>query len=294
MPSHVETLLTTLGIAAEDATKIIGLSEEDQKNFDAAPYAEKVKSNYQTQFQNDPNFFSDITIEKLPPDIIKKMESGQYARATNVAKEKIAKALGFTADEIKDLAGEDFKSLDFYIPALAEKYTKSKAGDKEIQSQLIEARKKLEGFDGYEERIKGQYETESNAKVSSAIFNAALIGELSAIQGLKIPAGDIAKAANDILQSKYGFERVGDFSIELRQKANPTMKVLKENSSHELTLKDALNEIAVERGWVEKEVDNGIGHGKMKIVPKDGELSMIPPHLQDKISRKIAAAANGQ
>lgn len=292
MPSHVETLLTTLGIAAEDATKIIGLSEEDQKNFDAAPYAEKVKSNYQTQFQNDPNFFSDITIEKLPPDIIKKMESGQYARATNVAKEKIAKALGFTADEIKDLAGEDFKSLDFYIPALAEKYTKSKAGDKEIQSQLIEARKKLEGFDGYEERIKGQYETESNAKVSSAIFNAALIGELSAIQGLKIPAGDIAKAANDILQSKYGFERVGDFSIELRQKANPTMKVLKENSSHELTLKDALNDIAVERGWVEKEQESGAGSGKFKVEPNEkGVLTMIPPHLQDKISKKIASAA---
>lgn len=291
MPSHVETLLTSLGIPAEDATKIISLSEEDQKTFDAAPYAEKVKGNYQTQFQNDPNFFSDITIEKLPPDIVKKMESGQYARATNVAKEKIAKALGFTADEIKDLAGEDFKSLDFYIPALAEKYTKSKAGDKEIQAQLIEARKKLEGFDGYEERIKGQYETESNAKVSSAIFNAALIGELSAIHGLKIPAGDIAKAANDILQSKYGFERVGDFSIELRQKANPTMKVLKENSSHELTLKDALNDIAVERGWVEKEQESGAGSGKFKVEPNEkGVLTMIPPHLQDKISKKIASA----
>lgn len=291
MPSHVETLLTSLGLPAEDATKIISLPEADQATFDSKPYAEKVRANYQTQFKNDPEFFSGITIENLPPAVKKTLESGQYARATNVTKAALAKSLGFTSEEIKDLEAEDFKALDFYVPAIVDKWTKNKSGDKELQAQLIEARKKLEGFDGIEEKFRTKYEGESNQKISAAIFNAALIGELSAIPGLKIAAADIAKTANDLLQSKYGFERVGDYSVELRQKANPAMKVLKEGSSKELTLKDALLDIATERGWIEEKQD-GSGSGRHKIeTGKDGALHMLPPHLQDKVSKKIAAEA---
>lgn len=294
MPNHIETLLTTIGIPAEDATKIVGLPETDQPNFDANPYVEKVKANYTTQLQNDPAFFNDITLEKLPADIKKKLESGQYARATNVVKEKLAKALGFTEEEIKDLATDDFKSLDFYVPALAEKYAKSKAGDKQLQNDLIEARKKLEGYEGFEEKIKTQYQTDSDKKVTSAIFNAALIGELSSLPGLKIKASTLAREANEILNSKYAFERVGDYSVELRQKANPTMKVLKENSPHELSLREAVSEIAEKEGWIEKKQEGGSGSGTFQVQPgRDGTLSMIPPHLQDKISKKIAQQQQG-
>lgn len=70
MPNPVETLLTSIGLPAEDATRILALTEEEQATFDAAPYTEKVKTNYQTQLQNDPAFFTDITLEKLPPDIV--------------------------------------------------------------------------------------------------------------------------------------------------------------------------------------------------------------------------------
>lgn len=294
MPSHVETFLTSLGLPAEDATKIISIPEADQAAFDSKPYAEKVRANYQTQFKNDPEFFSGITIENLPPAVKKTLESGQYARATNVAKEKLAKALGFTEEEIKEFATEDFKSLDFFVPALADKYAKTKAGDKELQAQLIEARKKAEQFGPeYEQRIKSEYEGKANQTVATAIFNASLIGELSSIQGLKISAADIAKTANEILQSKYAFERVGDYSIELRQKENPAMKVLKEGSSKELTLKEALQDIATERGWIEKESGDGKGNGIIQHIAPNGKggLTMVPPHLQDKISKKIAAEA---
>jgi hypothetical protein len=293
MPKHIVDLLTTLGVPAEDAAKIDTLPEAEQATFDAKPYAEKVKGNYETQFKNDPNFFNNITVENLPPTVKKAIESGQYARATNEAKGKIAKALGFTADEIKDLESDDYKALDFYIPAITEKWTKTKAGDKETQAQLIEARKQLEKYGpDYEKGIETKYQTQAEQKVTAAIFNAALIGELSAIPGLKIPAGDIAATANQILQSKYGFERVGDYSVELRQKANPQMKVLKTGSSQELTLKEALAEIATERGWVEKEEkDKGKGSGKINVTPgADGTLKMVvAPHLQDKLAKKIAA-----
>lgn len=288
MPNHVETLLTSLGVSAEDAANIIALPEADQ--FDSKKYTDQVKSNYQTQLQNDPAFFNDMTIDKLPPEIKKRIESSQYGRAAAIVRDKFLKGLGMKEEDLADLTEEQKEKLEQYIPAVTDKYAKTKAGDKQLQQDLIEARKKLEGFEGYEERITGEANTKAEAKVTAAIFNSALIGELSSISGLKISASDIAKTANDILQSKYSFERVGDYSVELRQKANPTMKVLKNGSSQELTLKEALIEIATERGWVEKESEGSKGSGTVKIEPnKNGVLNMVPPHLQDKISKKIAA-----
>lgn len=292
MPSHVETLLTTLGIPAEDASKIISLPEAEQATFDSKPYAEKVRTNYQTQFQNDPAFFSDMTIEKLPPDVKKRIEGSQFARAANIARDRLLKGLGFTEADYADFTDEQKKEIDLFVPAIVDKYTKTKAGDKQMQADLQEARRKLEAFGPeYEAGIKTKYETEANQKITAAIFNANLIGELSAIPGLKIAASDISKTASDLLQSKYGFELIGS-TVELRQKANPALKVLKEGSSKELTLKEALSDIATERGWIEKEAGEGKGSGKVTIAPNGkGELAMVPPHLQDKISNKIKAEA---
>src|SRR6187399_18531 len=291
MPKHIQDILIAAGIPAEDAQKIDSLPEADQATFDSKPYMDKVKESYKTQFQNDPEFFTDLTLEKLPPAVKKKVESAQYGRAANVMRDKFLKGLGMSDADIADLTDEQREKLEQFIPAVTEKYAKTKAGDKQLQQDLIEARKKLEGYDGYEDKIKVKYETESNQKIAAAIFRANLIGELSRIPGLKISASDIAKTADEIVNSKYAFERVGDFGVELRQKANPQMKVLKDNSSHELTLSEALLEIAKERKWVEEEQEQKKGGGTIKITPdKNGALSMVPPHLQDRISSKIGAA----
>lgn len=292
MLKHVETILTSAGITPEDIKAIDAVSEEDQATFDARPYAEKVRANYQTQFKNDPEFFSGITLENLPPAVKKQVENAGFGRASKIVTDKFLKGIGMTEADYVDLPQETKEKIELLIPAIAERYTKTKTGDKEIQNQLIEARKRLESFDGYEDKIKTQYETEANGKIAGAIFNANLIGALSEIPGLKIAASDIAKTANDILQQKFAFERVGDFSVELRQKANPTMKVLKDGSSHELTLKEALADIATERGWVEKASGDTKGSGVTKVIPgNDGNLHMVAPHLRDKISQKIAAEA---
>jgi len=291
MPKHIQDILIAAGIPAEDAEKIDSLPEADQATFDSKPYMDKVKESYKTQFQNDPEFFTDLTLEKLPPAVKKKVESAQYGRAANVMRDKFLKGLGMSDADIADLTDEQREKLEQFIPAVTEKYAKTKAGDKQLQQDLIEARKKLEGYDGYEDKIKVKYETESNQKIAAAIFRANLIGELSRIPGLKISASDIAKTADEIVNSKYAFERVGDFGVELRQKANPQMKVLKDNSSHELTLSEALLEIAKERKWVEEKTEPGKGSGVVTVAPgKNGALSMVPPHLQDRISSKIGAA----
>lgn len=291
MPSAVETFLTSIGMPAEDITKITSVPEDQVDKFDAKPFVEKVKTNYTKQLQNDPAFFNDLTLEKLPTEVVKKIESSQFQRSANIMKGKLMKGLGMTDADLADLTDEEKEKLEAYVTAVANKFTKTKAGDKQLQADLIEARKKLESFDGIEEKIKTKYETESGQKINSAIFNAVMLGELSSIPGLKIAASDIAKTANDILQSKYGFERVGDYSIELRNKTNPAMKVLKDGTSHELTLKDALFQIATERGWIAEteEEEQVTGGGKVTIKPKGGKLTMVAPHLQDKISKKIAS-----
>lgn len=295
MPSPVETILTAIGIPAEDVTKIVALPADDA-TFDAKPYTEKVAGNYKTQLQNDPNFFNDLTLEKLPAEVVKKVESAQFQRSANIMKGKLMKGLGFTEADLVDLTDEEKDKLENYVTGLANRFVKTKAGDKQIQQELIDTRKKLEAFDGIEEKLKTKFQTESDQKINSAIFSAALLGELSSISGLKIAASDIARTASEVLLSKYGFERVGEFGIELRNKTNPTMKVLKDGTSHEKTLKDALKEIATERGWIAEDDGEGDdGDGKMKgsgkiiVKPGGGKLKMVAPHLQDKISKKIAA-----
>lgn len=293
MPTPVETILASIGIPAEDITTINALTEEELKTFDPAPYAEKVKGNYSTQFKNDPTFFDDITLENLSPEIKKKIESAQYGRAANVTRDKLIKGLGLTDADLADLTEEQKAKLELFVPVVAEKYAKTKAGDKQVQQELIEARKKLEQYGPeYETTIEQKYQAQADQKVTQAIFNANLVGELSAIPGLKIPAGDIALAAANAINSKYAFEKVGDFGVELRQKANPAMKVLKNGSSQELTLKEALVEIATERGWIEKEKESGKGSGTIQTVtPTNGQLSMVAPHIANKISQKIAEEA---
>lgn len=294
MPSHVETLLTTLGLPAEDASKIATLPEAEQASFDYKPYAEKVRANYQTQFKNDPTFFSDITIENLPPEVKRKLEGSQFARAANIARDRLLKGLGFTEADYADFTEEQKKEIDLFVPAIVEKYTKTKASDKQLQQDLINARKELEKYGpDYENGIKTKYESEANQKISSEILKATLIGELSGIPGLKIKPQTLAREANEILNSKYAFERIGDYNFELRQKANPTLKALKEGSSKEVTLREALLEIATNEGWIDSVSGDGKGSGKVKIEPNGkGALQMVvPPHLADKISNKIATEA---
>lgn len=297
MPKHIVDLLTTLGVPPEDAAKIDSLPEAEQATFDAKPYVDKVKGNYQTQLQNDPEFFKDLTIEKLPADVKKRVENTAFGRAANVVKDKLLKGLGMTEADFADLPDEQKDKIETLIPVITERWTKTKSSDKQLQADLIEARKQLEKYGpDYEKGIETKYETAAEQKVTSAIFNAALVGELSSIEGLKIPAADVAATANQLLQSKYAFVRVGDYSVELRNKENKDLKILKPNSSEVLTLKDALNDIAVERGWVDKpdESDPKKKSGKVTITPdKTGVQRMVvAPHLEDKVKKKIAAESN--
>ncbi len=290
----VQTVLAAVGLPAEDIAAIISVPEDKVSEFNVKPYADKVRSNYSTQLANDPAFFTDLTVEKLPKETVKKIESAQFGRASNIVRQKLLKGLGMTEADYQDLPEDQQKDIETFALAMAEKYTKSKANDPKLQQDLIEARKKLEAFGpDYEAKIKTEAEKSADVKISTAIFNANLVAALAAVPNLKIPAADLAKTAADALLNEYGFAKIGDFAIELRQKANPEMKVLKNGSSHELTLGEAVIELAVKRGWADKEdapVDPKKGGGRVDIKPTNGGLkAVVPPHMQKTIEDKIAA-----
>ncbi len=293
MSKHIETLLTSAGLPAEDVQKIMSLPEAEQEKFDVKPFVDKVKSNFSAQLANDPEFFSNITVDKLPAAIKKQIEAEQFGRAANISRDKVLKGLGMTESDLEDLPEDQRKKIETLIPAVIEKWTKTKSGSKETQEELIRTRKELERYAGLEEKLKTQYETEANTKVKSVIFSAALVSELSSLPGLKIAASDIAKTASDILTSKFAFEKVGDFGIELRQKDHPELQVLKTGSSQQLTLKEALAEIATERGWIEQPSDAKKSQkGTLTVAPdKNGKSALVgvAPHLENRISQKIAA-----
>src|SRR3990172_3259059 len=103
MPKYIQDILTAVGIPAEDAEKIDSLPEAEQATFDSKPYVDKVKTNYATQLKNDPSFFSDLTLEKLPPETKKKVESAQFGRAAKIVTDKLLKGLGMTEADFADL-----------------------------------------------------------------------------------------------------------------------------------------------------------------------------------------------
>lgn len=288
MASHLETLATAVGVPAEDIQAVTALKDTD--TFDPKDIVEKVRGSYKTQFQNDPEFFKDITPDKLPEPTRKKFETEQFGRATGIVKQKFQKILGLTDDDLANLTDEQKNKWEELVPAMASLWTtnNSKGGDKVTQQRLIDTIKQVEALQAENGNLKTKYETEYGEKMNGALFSAALIGELSQLD-LKIPAADIAATANSLLLSKYGFAKVGDYGIELRQKAHPNMKVLQGNSSREMTLKDALTELATERGWLKEKKDEKGGGGTFKIEPGKGGLNIIPPHLQGVIANKIAS-----
>ena len=129
MPKHIQDILIAAGIPAEDAERIDSLPEADQATFDSKPYMDKVKESYKTQFQNDPEFFTDLTLEKLPPAVKKKVEVLDLSDAelltlpgfksipiASVPVKKVGKKLhneilGMITDDLKEATQNTFNAL---------------------------------------------------------------------------------------------------------------------------------------------------------------------------------------
>jgi hypothetical protein len=158
--------------------------------------------------------------------------------------------MGMSEKDFSDL-GEDGKKLDIFLPAFVKKLSEGKVGDKELQAKLIEANTEIEKLKGQFPEIENRFKGEFESKMNDFAINQSILTILASVPGLTAPAKYVSERLIKDLKAKYGFSVEGD-SVELRQKEKPTLKVLIDNGTKELTLTAAINQILEADGLVDK------------------------------------------
>jgi hypothetical protein len=290
MLKHLEQVITAAGLPADQVKALVDLPE-NAENFTADTYVAPIRTNVETAVKNDPKFYETLNKENLPKEFLQKLEAEQYGRSAAIVRSNMLKAVGLKEDDFKEL-GEEGKKIDVFTPAFVAKLAAGKVTDKELQAKLIEANTKLEELSGQAPAIEEKYKTEYEGKVTDFQFQSNVLGHLASVQGLTAPPKYLQADITRQLKAKYGFA-VEDGAVELRQKDKPTLKVLTDNGTKELTLAAAIDAILVADKLVAgKKVEKV--ETKVEINTEGGGLK-IAKGVNDKIANRIAqdAAAGG-
>lgn len=290
--SHLEQVLTASGLP-EDQVKALVELPADAADFKTDGYVAPIRTNVETQVKNDPKFYEGLNKENLPKEFLKTLEAEQYGRSAAQVRTNMLKAVGMSDKDFADL-GEDGKKIDVFTPAFVKKLSEGKVGDKELQAKLMEANTELEKLKAGMPDIETKYKTEYEAKVADFQFSGTVLGHLASVQGLKAPAKYIAADLTTQLKSKYAFV-VENGQVELRQKDKPTLKVLTDNGTKELTLAGAIDAILLSDDLVDKKKATTVTT-TTTTVDTDGKGLKISKGVNDKIAKRIAedAKAGGQ
>lgn len=291
MLKHLEQVITAAGLPADQVKALVELPE-DAADFTPDTYVAPIRTNVETAVKNDPKFYEGLNKENLPKEFVKQLEQEQYGRSAAQVRTNMMKALGLKEDDFKDL-GDEGKKIEIFGPAFAKKIAEGKVTDKELQQKLIEANQKIEELTNQAPTIEEKYKAEYEGKVTDFQFQSSVLGHLASVQGLTAPPkylqADIARQ----LKAKYGFA-IEDGVVELRQKDKPTLKVLTDNGTKELTLAAAIEAILVADKLISgKKVDKV--ETKVDINTDTSGLK-ISKGVNDKIANRIAqdAKAGGQ
>ena len=247
--NHIELVLKTAGLP-DDQIKALNDLPEDSKDFKPDQFIAPIKSTFENQVKNDPKFYEGLNKENLPKEFIQKLETEQYGRSASIVRQNILKTMGMSEKDFSDL-GEDGKKLDIFLPAFVKKLSEGKVGDKELQAKLIEANTEIEKLKGQFPEIENKFKGEFESKMNDFAINQSILTILASVPGLTAPAKYVSERLIKDLKAKYGFSVEGD-SVELRQKEKPTLKILIENGTKELTLTAAINQILEADGLVDK------------------------------------------
>ena len=238
--NHIEQVLKTAGLP-DDQIKALNDLPEDSKDFKPDSFLAPIKSTFENQVKNDPKFYEGLNKENLPKEFIQKLETEQYGRAASIVRQNMLKAVGLAEKDFADL-GDDGKKIDIFTPAFVKKLSEGKVGDKELQAKLIEANTEIEKLKGEIPTIENKYRGEFESKVSDFTFTQNVLMELASIPGLKVKPSWVSDRIVKDLKSKFAYAVDGD-KVELRQKDKPTLKVLTDNGTKELTLTAAINQL---------------------------------------------------
>lgn len=285
---HLNTVLTEAGIDAKDIETILGLPAEDT-TFKAGDYVGKINSGAETRLKNDPKFWEGLDENNVNETLKKKIESQQYGRANNIVRQKVMKAFGLKDEDLADMTDDEKKSLETYVTKAAEKYTSTKASDKELQKELIAAKKRAEELEADIPVKEGALKTSLEAKYNNEKIDFIILAELATIENLKAPAQYLLANLAASLKEENAFV-ISGVKAQPKQKANPALDVL--DGAKVLTLKDLIVKKLTADGLIGDKPDPLKNSGRSKVdVDPDGKGGLkISPHIMAQIEKNKVAS----
>lgn len=289
--THLQQVLTASGLPEDQVKALLDLPE-DAKDFKTDTYIAPIHTTIEGKVKNDPKFYEGLNRDNLPKEFLKTLEAEQYGRSAAQVRTNMLKATGLSEKDFADL-GEEGKKIDVFTPAFVKKLSEGKVGDKELQAALVEANKKLQELETSVPAIEEKYKGEYDKKIVDYQFSAGVLTQLASVTGLKAPAKYLAADLTNQLKSKYGFVIGDNGTVELRQKDKPTLKVLTDNGTKELTLAGAITQILESEDLIDKKAAK-VEATKTKIETGDGGLK-VSKNVNDKMQKRIAEekAASG-
>lgn len=298
MPEQHVKLFAGLGIPQEVIDQIEGVTPEQAKDWNAdsvsAPVRAALKKTLQPDFLNDAEFLKSIPEDKVPEEVRKKVEAGQYGRFMQEVGQ-VAKKLGLEDTDFSDMSEEEKKSLKTYVGKIAEKYLSKKGsveGAKELQRQVSKLTDDLEAKDKtWQEKLDADLQKvngSANAKVIKALTRAEMQGLKDELE-IGVPVAYITEPVLAKLNAKYSVVLTDGDELQLKQKADSNLDVMENGKP--LTFAQALKNIVVEEkiGKVkDSKQQPGPGDKKKVIIGGvEGEPGAfeLPASIADKVKR---------
>lgn len=293
MSKQFTTILTGLGLPEDKVTALAALKEEELKDWKPDDYITEIQTAQKNGLLNNADFLASIPEDKIPADVKKKIESGQYARFQNELIEVATKQLGL---EDKELTAEDRKSIKGLAKKMAETYLSKKGnveGLQDMQRSLQEMTAKLESKDSewqtkLDEQLKAHNGT-SNTKLLKILTRSEL-ADLDNIK-LNVSAGYLTDPILAKLQAKYTLILDDNDEVQLMQKKNPALHAT-DSANKNLVFKTELRKMVLEEKLgAEVKADDGDGKNKKKTVTvgggeggEEGKTTIaIPSYIQKSI-----------
>lgn len=300
MPEQHIAIMKGLGFTDDQINTVETMTPEQLKEFKPDDLITGVQTNMKNVLSNDPAFLSSIPEDKIDKGILKKIESGQYARFQNELIEVATKKLGL---EDKDLTADDRKSIKGLAEKMATVYLAKKGnveGLQAMQKELAEAKQGLETLKGEHETNLTKALEETNGKNTAKLIRTLAKVELQDLPGVKLLVGAkmITEPVLAALNSKYTVVLNDDDSFDLKQKTNPALDVL-DKAGKKVSFIQAMKEVVLENklgteikeGEEGEEIDPTTGKPKKKKIIIDeggggggGTETVIPAHIQAKIN----------
>lgn len=303
MPEQHVQLMKGLGFTDADIQAIEALTPDQMKAwkaddpeqlkvFDPAKLVTTAKTGMKTALSNDAEFLAAIPEDKINKDILKKIESGQYARFQNELIEVATKQLGL---EDKELTADDRKSIKGLANKMANLYLTKKGnveGLQKMQQEKAEALQALEEMKTQQpELLKKEIEKVTGANTMKIIKTLTKV-ELMGLEDVRLGVAPqfISEPALNALNSKYTVVLDDNDNLDLKQKANPALDVM-DDKGKKITFAAALKTVVLENklGAEIKEDEKEKLKKKKLLIEGGGGDDETPVVVDTHIQKKIDA-----